>query len=243
MTRKCIFTIALLLLQSLQFIVSSKEYYNCGKISDYIYKDGNSNVIVANRKAGKSIALTFDDGPGDKYTPEILGILKEYNIHATFFVVGKNAENNQDILKQIYSEGHEIGNHTYSHPDFRKIKSDQVIIEIEQTQNIIEKITGLKPRLFRPPGGYLSNPIMDVVTSQNYTTVLWSWRQDTADWKCPPVQNVVDVVLNNIRDGDIILFHDQIFGDSPTPDALKIIIPELLNRGYTFLTVSELMNM
>ncbi|MBR3995913.1 MAG: polysaccharide deacetylase family protein [Clostridia bacterium] len=239
--RKCIASIALSLTQILLFYVNAEGYLQCGKISDYTYNDGDSNVIVANRDAGKQIAITFDDGPGKEYTPEILDILNEYGIKATFFVVGKNAENNPEILKRIYTEGHEIGNHTYSHPDFRKLTTEQVEDEIEKTQSIIEDITGAKPKLFRPPGGYLSNSIMDIITSKNYITVLWSWRQDTTDWKSPPVKDVVNIVLTNIKDGDIILFHDQIFGESPTPKALKIIIPELLEKGYEFVTVSELM--
>lgn len=224
-----------------QIDVSSNEYFSqCGKISDYTFEDGNSNVIVANRSAGKQIAMTFDDGPCEKYTPEILEILKNNNVKATFFVIGKNAEKNPEILKKVYNDGHEIGNHTYSHPNLRFITNEQFADEISRTQSIITEITGYTPTLFRPPGGYLSNSIVDKITSNNCKTVLWSWRQDTMDWKSPSVEFVTTTVLSNIQDGDIILFHDCVLGKSPTPEALKIIIPELKNRGYEFVTVSEL---
>lgn len=221
---------------------SQEQSESCGKISDYTFEDGNSNVIVANRNAGKQIAITFDDGPCEKYTPEILEILKNYNVKATFFVIGKNAEKHPELLKQVYNAGHEIGNHTYSHPNLRSLSAEQFSEEISSTQSIIAKITGYTPTLFRPPGGYLSNSIVDKITSNNCRTVLWSWRQDTMDWKSPSVEFVTSTVLSNIRDGDIILFHDCVLGKSPTPAALKIIIPELIERGYEFVTVSELVN-
>lgn len=214
----------------------------CGRISDYIYDKDSSDVIVANRSAGKQIAITFDDGPCREYTPVILDILAEYKVSATFFVTGKNAESHPDLLRRIYNEGHEIGNHTYSHPQLKKLTPEQVNDEISRTQAIVKDITGECPVLFRPPGGYLSNNIVDKITSNNCITVLWSWRQDTMDWKCPSVDTVVDTVLSNIKDGDIILFHDYICGKSPTPEALRIIIPTLISHGYRFVTVSELMN-
>ncbi|MBR5308137.1 MAG: polysaccharide deacetylase family protein [Clostridia bacterium] len=215
----------------------------CGRIEDYVYEDGKSNVIVANRNAGKQVALTFDDGPSGNYTPMILDILAENGVKGTFFVVGRNAERYPMILKRIHSEGHEIGNHTYSHPDMKKLTPEQLDEEISRTGKAVSDIVGVSPVLFRPPGGYLSNDIVDKITSNSCKTVLWSWRQDTMDWKCPDVEKVVETVLSNIRDGDIILFHDFNPGKSPTPEALKIIIPELLGRGYEFVTVSELVNM
>ena len=214
----------------------------CGRISDYVFEDGQSNIICANRNAGKRVALTFDDGPGSKYTEEILQILSLYNIKATFFVVGNNVEKNPDILKMIYDNGHEIGNHTYSHPDMRKISAEQIDDEIIKTQKIIKEITGEAPALFRPPGGYLNNIIVDRITANNCKAVLWSWRQDTMDWKCPEAETIVSTVISNIHDGDIILFHDLISGNSPTPCALKEIIPKLMDMGYEFVTVSMLVS-
>jgi len=215
---------------------------NCGKISDYTFTEDDCKVVVANRDAEKKLALTFDDGPSEKYTSKILDILSRNNVKATFFIIGSNAEKNPELVKRIISEGHEIGNHTYSHPQLKKISPEELNLEINKTQKIIKGITGITPTLFRPPGGYLNNTIMEIITSNNCIPVLWSWRQDTMDWKNPPVDTVVNTVLSNVKDGDIILFHDYIYGESPTPEALNRIIPELLNKGYNFLTVTELIN-
>lgn len=213
------------------------------RISDYIYDDENeTDIIVANRSADKMIALTFDDGPHPKYTKEILEILKENKAKATFFVIGKNAQAYPEIIKQIYSNGHEIGNHTYSHPQLKTISVDQFISEIQMTQNIVKEITGQTPTLFRPPGGYLNNEFVDVTEKLDCTSVLWSWRQDTRDWACPSSKTIIKTVLENINSGDIILFHDYNSKVSPTPNALRIILPELKNKGYSFVTVTELMN-
>lgn len=216
------------------------EIIPCGKISDYNYKDGECDVIVANRSAGKQIALTFDDGPSREYTEEILEILRENGARATFFMIGKNAKEHRDIVLKVFEDGHEIGNHTWSHPNMRKLTPKKVGEEISKTQEILKEITGVSPVLFRPPGGYLSNDIVDKITSNGCRTVLWSWRQDTRDWERPSVGNIVSSVLSNLKDGDIILFHDYNTGKSPTPEALRILLPKIRDMGYEFVTVSEL---
>ncbi len=244
--KKQIFAICMMFSAISNAICSSTYAKNtvisCGRIGDYTFEDGQSNVIVANRDAGKQAAITFDDGPDIKYTGQILDILNKYNVKATFFVIGKNAERYPELVKRIISEGHEIGNHTYTHPDMRKISPEELDKEISKTQEIISGITGYTPVLFRPPGGYLSNRIVDRITSNNCRTVLWSWRQDTLDWKCPNVDEIVNTVIGNIKNGDIILFHDYNPGISPTPQALEIIIPKLLDMGFEFVTVSELVD-
>lgn len=217
-----------------------EEYSPCGKISDYKYKDGECDIIVANRNAGKQIALTFDDGPCREYTKEILEILRENDAKATFFMIGKNAKEHPEIVLEVFKEGHEIGNHTYSHPEMRKLSPEKVGEEILKTQKILKEITGISPILFRPPGGYLSNAIVDQITSNGCRTVLWSWRQDTRDWEKPSSDNIVKNVLSNLRDGDIILFHDYNTKGSPTPGALRELLPKLCEMGYEFVTVSEL---
>lgn len=204
-------------------------------------QEGATEVYVANRNAGKAVALTFDDGPHPTYTPEILDILEKHSAKATFFVIGQNAEKYPDIVKRAFDEGHEIGNHTYSHPNMNRINSDKVIDEIQKTARTIEDITGKKPILFRSPGGYLDDGLISTAHKFDCTPVLWSWRQDTRDWAKPSVKQVVKTVLDNLRDGDIILFHDFNTKSSPTPAALEIILPELEKRGYSFVTVSELM--
>lgn len=222
-------------------LISCHYEVKADKICDYEYEKGKSNLYVSNRSAEKCIALTFDDGPHPKYTPQILNILDKYNAKATFFVIGKNAEKYPEIVRDEYVRGHEIGNHTYSHPDLKRISASEFLDEITKTKNIITEIIGSSPILFRPPGGYLSNSIVNEVLAQNGVAVLWSWRQDTKDWSCPSSECIVTGVLDNLKDGDIILFHDYNSSVSPTPDALEQILDRLSKQGYKFVTVSELM--
>ncbi len=212
-----------------------------GKIADYEFEKIDDNLFFANRAAQKCIALTFDDGPSAKYTVKILDILDKYNAKATFFVIGQNAEKHPEIVLEEFTRGHEIGNHTYSHPNLKNISAEKFIDEINKTQNVIREITGSEPRLFRPPGGYLNNTIVSELHELEYSSVLWSWRQDTRDWACPSVKRVVNGVLENLQDGDIILFHDYNSKESPTPEALDLILSDLTQKGYRFVTVSQLM--
>lgn len=205
--------------------------------------EGKSHIYAANRDAGKYIALTFDDGPHPEYTGKILDILKKNDAKATFFVIGKNAEYHPELVKREYDEGHEIGNHTYSHPDMNKISVDKAVEEILKAQAVIESITGKKPTLFRAPGGIFSDELVCEVEELDCKPILWSWRQDTKDWSNVSVDNIVNTVINNLQNGDIILFHDFNTKGSSTPKALEILLPKLKNMGYSFVTVSELLDL
>lgn len=200
-----------------------------------------SNIYAANRSAGKYLSITFDDGPHPVYTAQILDILRENGAKATFFVIGENAEKYPELVLREYQEGHEIGNHTYSHPDMNRINVIKAVEEISKTQQIIFNITGEEPRSFRAPGGIFSKELVSAAEGFNCKPILWSWRQDTRDWSLPKVTTIVDSVINNLQDGDIILFHDYNTKGSPTPEALKILLPKLTDMGYTFVTVSELL--
>lgn len=202
----------------------------------------DAHIYAANRGAGKYVALTFDDGPHPIYTEQILEILAQSNAKATFFVIGQNAEQYPELVRKEYEAGHEIGNHTYSHPNMKKISVAEAVAEIEKNQEVVHDIIGVYPKLFRSPGGIFSDELVTAVEKHDCKSVLWSWRQDTRDWSKPSVDKVVRTVLDNLRDGDIILFHDYNTSGSPTPEALRIILPELLRRGYSFVTVSELMS-
>ena len=186
----------------------------------------------------KRIALTFDDGPSDRYTGEILDILKEYGIKATFFVVGVNAEKSPDLLRRIVAEGHEVGNHTYSHPHLQKMNQSTLAEELARTEALIEKIAHYRPTLFRPPEGVVTTSVKTAAQDGGYRLVLWS--VDTRDWALNPVANILQTVKRQAADGGIILFHDWVAGKSPTPEALRQVIPWLKAEGYTFVTVSEL---
>ena len=212
-------------------------------LSFHFIADAKSHIYAANRDAGKFIALTFDDGPHPVYTVQILDILKANEAKATFFVIGKNAENYPDLVKHAYNDGHEIGNHTYSHPDMNRISVDCAVEEILKTQKVIENITSHKPTLFRAPGGIFSDELVIEVEELECKPILWSWKQDTKDWCNVTVNSIVNNVVNNLQNGDIILFHDYNVKGSPTPMALEILLPKLKNLGYSFVTVSELLEL
>lgn len=191
----------------------------------------------------KKLALTFDDGPYPDTTEQILDLLKQYDAKATFFVLGNKVEKYADTVKREMAEGHEIANHTYNHVYFKqKISAVTIMEEIVKTEQVLEKVTGKKPLLFRPPGGYYNDQTIEIIKKLGYTTIMWSWHQDTNDWRNPGVTQIVNKVLNNARNGDIILLHDYNPGSTQTVRALKIILPELVRRGFEFVTVSELIN-
>lgn len=184
------------------------------------------------------IALTFDDGPNAVYTEQILEILKENEIHATFFVIGENAKRYPDLITREITEGHEVGNHTYHHPHLKKLTSDALRNEILLGEETLYEIDDYRPRLFRPPEGMCNEEIISCAEELDYSVILWSI--DTLDWAHNSVEKIVDTIMSDIRDGDIILFHDHVTKVSPTPEALRMIIPRLKELGYSFVTVSEL---
>ena len=187
---------------------------------------------------GHLIALTFDDGPHEVKTPEILDILKEYDIHATFFVVGENAEKNETIVDRIFEEGHEIGNHTLTHKYLHGEGRHVVEREIDLCDDVIFNHSEYHSVVFRPPGGIYDDDLMAVCMERGYSVVLWSI--DTRDWAGTSAIDICKEVYKNIEDGSIILMHDYVCGESHTAEALRIIIPELKKLGYRFVTVSEL---
>ncbi|NLY85410.1 MAG: polysaccharide deacetylase family protein [Tissierellia bacterium] len=209
----------------------------------YVSIDTNQAVFSKGTKKQKVIALSFDDGPHPKYTIEILDILKEYDIKATFFVLGMHAEKYPEIIKRQVEEGHEIGNHSYSHINMRKATKKQIREEFEKTQEIIYSIAKIRPKVFRPPYGNYNRDVIEIISSDDIPIVLWTFYQDSKDWSNPGVDSIVNTTLSKVQNGDIILFHDYVYkNESHTVEALKIIIPELLNKGYKFVTISELLN-
>lgn len=191
-----------------------------------------------NNSEGK-IALTFDDGPHKAYTEEILDILNEYGIKATFFVVGSNVERHPEIVKRALAEGHEIGNHTYSHPHLTNIEGDELYREMLETERILMELTDFRPKLFRPPEGVYSQTVSNTLERLDYIPILWT--VDTTDWKRPKAETIAKTVMDHTEPGVIILCHDYVSGKSNTPAALRIFLPKLLEQGYQFVTVSELL--
>ncbi len=187
------------------------------------------------------IALTFDDGPHPRYTPQILNILEKYNVKATFFIVGINAHYYPDTLVKVANSGHEIGNHTYTHPRVSTIERQELISQVEKCETEIYGITECKTKNFRPPEGMLDNSILSVLKSLDYKVILWDI--DTRDWDHTPANEIAENVVDRVSSGDIILMHDYIDRDSPTPEALNIFLPILIEKGYKFVTVSELIGL
>lgn len=197
----------------------------------------NAQIINRIPTTHKVVALTFDDGPSYKTTPEILDILKEKKVRATFFVVGENAEQLSSILAQEVKDGHEIGIHTYDHKSLPKLSKDKIKEEIEKSEKAIAAVV-TQPTLFRPPGGAYNKTVLKVARDMGYIVILWS--VDPHDWRRPPVEKIVDEVVNNVKPGSIILLHDLKY-PSPTSKAIGIIIDRLKEQGYELVTVSELL--
>jgi len=198
------------------------------------------HVYCRSETQSKRVALTFDDGPHPRYTEQILDILEEYGIRATFFIIGVNAENYPESLQKIVDSGCEIGNHTYSHVRLTGLSEDEIEKEIKKCENVLYDMTGKRPTVFRPPQGFISDNLLPVVSRNGYNIALWSI--DTLDWSLNRPDRICATVTKNLRGGDIILMHDYVSGGNTTCDALKRFIPQLLSEGYEFVTVSELIS-
>lgn len=195
-------------------------------------------VYCRNTQCQGKVALTFDDGPHPRYTKEILAILEEYHITATFFIIGVNAENYPQDLRRIVDAGCEIGNHTNSHRRMKDLSAEEIRSEITQCEDTVYRLCGVRPRVFRPPEGMMNDTVKQIVSEKGYQLVLWSI--DTKDWALTPSNEIVATVKQQMRGGDIILMHDYVSGGNTTCASLRCMIPMLLARGYEFVTVSEL---
>lgn len=214
-----------------------------GAVIDYSAKYPKM-VYLSGSKQNNKIALTFDDAPDLLYTPQILDLLKQYNVKATFFVIGKTAENYPQILKRIVQEGHLVGNHSYNHGNTAKLSSSEFAQEIELAEEVIFKLTGFRTALFRSPYGVLNDKTIKVLADKGYKVVAWS--VDSLDWKGLTAEQVVANVFSHVTKGSIILQHSA--GGpgedlSGTVKALPQIIDELRRQGYRFVTVDQLLNL
>lgn len=198
-----------------------------------------SPVYNSNKNSSEQIAITFDDGPHPKRTAKILDILKKYDIKATFFVIGQNAFYYPDALNKIISEGHEIANHTYSHKILKNMDFDSVLNEIQSTEKMIKSKGGKVEKIIRPPCGLFDKNLIKLAKKEGYKIVLWNI--DTHDWANEPAESITANIIQNVSGGDIILFHDYTSGKNHTDEALDKIIPILKDKGYEFVTVSQLL--
>lgn len=197
------------------------------------------HVHADKNKPIKRIALTFDDGPHPKQSRQIMDVLDKYGIKATFFVIGINAKNYPGIIGEELKRGHEVGNHTHTHPHAARLDREALEKQILECEQQIFAQTGKTVRLFRPPEGAMSTQMRQMVHDLGYTNVLWSL--DTRDWAHTPPEDIAQNILQNAKNGDIILMHDYIGANSPTVQALELFIPGLIEQGFTFVTVGELL--
>ena len=211
-----------------------------GLLSDVAVSENESLEYYFHRNDKNRIALTFDDGPHPFDTIKILNILDKYNVKATFFVIGQNAVNYRDALKEIVKRGHEIGNHTYTHTVIKSMSTSDIINEVESCREVIYDISGENTVLFRPPEGLMAQVNSeDAELFEGYEVILWS--VDTMDWSHNSPKEIARYVSNKTKSGDIILMHDYIGYNSPTPEALELLLPDMINKGFEFVTISELL--
>lgn len=179
------------------------------------------------------VALTFDDGPHEKYTPVLLEGLRKRGVHATFFLIGENIQGKEEIVKQMQKDGHLIGNHTYDHVQLDQLPGDEACRQILKTNNEIYEVTGEYPLYLRPPYGAWPKNLELCVTMLPVF-----WDVDTLDWRSKNVQSVEEIIKQEVKDGSIILMHDCF---ETSVEAALETVDLLKSRGYELVTVSELL--
>ncbi|WP_236939173.1 polysaccharide deacetylase family protein [Evansella clarkii] len=199
-------------------------------------------VVLRGPETENKVALTFDDGPDPRFTPQILDVLSEYGVQATFFVMGARAEANPELTRRIIDEGHIVGNHTYFHPNLVE-EGDVATLrtEVSRTEDALADIIGYRTKLFRAPYGFLYNELVEALGEMDYTVVGWS--VDSLDWRERPAEETAYNVISNSGPGSVILMHDGAESDgdrTSTVEALRQIIPALQEQGLEFVTVPEL---
>jgi peptidoglycan/xylan/chitin deacetylase (PgdA/CDA1 family) len=228
-----------------EFIVSNgKEYYLDSEgnkvtgeyvingLTCYFSKEGVYDVEKNEIHPGKPmIALTFDDGPG-LYTEDLLNFFKENDVKGTFFVLGEQVEKFPDVVRIMDEIGCQIGNHTYSHERLTDLSVEDMDIQINKTNEVLQSILGKETQIVRPTYGSVNSTVREHV---NYPLIMWSL--DTEDWKWKDAKKIVDVILGNVKDGDVVLMHDI---HDFTVEAMKMVIPILKEQGFQFVTVSEM---
>jgi len=200
-------------------------------------------VLIRGPQEGKRVALTFDDGPAEPFTEQVLEILRQHQVPATFFVCGKNAEKYPALLRRIVAEGHEVGNHTYSHLFVYFQSRRRMAEEIDRTQAIIERITGIRPRIFRPPYGARWFGLVPTLQERGMHLILWS--ATGYDWK-KDLPGIARAALQELKPSAIMLLHDgrdarpaSEIDRSRTVSALPAIIAGARQQGYTFAPLKD----
>ncbi len=186
--------------------------------------------------------MTFDDGPHSVYTPQILEIFKTYGGKATFFMVGVQIINQAALVKTVADQGHEIGNHTFSHVKLTELNEAQSVEEIERTSRLIEDIVSYKPTVLRPP--YLAwDDLRESILYRFPYKLIGAMNLDALDWRQPGTAFILERTRRHIRNGSILIFHDGYGDRSQTVEAVRQLVPQLIHKGYQLVTVSELLKM
>lgn len=181
------------------------------------------------------IALTFDGAPTPPHTDNVLDVLERYGVKATFFMEGGHADQYPGAARRVVEAGHEIGNHTYGHRPLDELSQEEVRAEILRAEEAIQKATGVRTRLFRPPWGRSSALGDQILREMGYEKVMWSFG--ARDWEYPGHEAISRVLLDQAGDGSIVVLHDHV---DQVPRALEAAIPVLLERGFRFVLVSEI---
>lgn len=188
---------------------------------------------------GPYIAMTFDDGPSAKLTPKLLDLLAAHHIKATFFLIGQNVAENPEIVAREVREGHEVANHSWSHPNLAKMSDDGVRGQVRKTEDAIRNAAGHAPTLLRPPYGSIT-PRQKKWINQEFGYKIVLWDVDPLDWRRPGPNVVCNRIVKNTRAGSIVLAHDIHPG---TIEAMPCVLNQLEAKGFKFVTVSELIAM
>lgn len=193
----------------------------------------------------KIVAFTFDDGPNPLYTRQLLDIFRSVGGKATFFMLGQQMDASieaEEVAREVYSVGHEIGNHTYTHPNLATVSLEEAQAEIEKMEQRIVQITGNKPAVFRPPYFGINDEIQQLVGNRGYYTI-GAVNGEARDWEQPGVDFIVDQTKKKLGKGSILIFHDGYGDRSQSIEAVKILAEELTADGYKLVTVSELISL
>lgn len=190
---------------------------------------------VALPEGEKKAALTFDAAWGNEDTRTLIDILARYNVKATFFVIGQWAEKYPDSVRELYDAGHDVMNHSYDHPHFTELTSENMVKNVSHASDVIGEVTGVRPNLFRAPYGDYNAEVVKTMRNAGYYTI--QWDVDSLDWKDLSANDITSRVLSKVKPGSIILFHNAALH---TPEALPGIIESLQNDGYTLVKVKDM---
>ena len=200
-------------------------------------------VVFVGKTKNKIVALTFDDGPNEPYTSQILNILKQHNVKATFFPVGENIIRHKSIIMKMKNDGHVIGNHSFSHAFFAPIFSPDFKDQIVRSQKVIENVTGQAPVLFRPPWFFRTKKMLQTARKLGFTTITGTFASNWEVFKVNP-NKIANDAFRRTHPGTILVFHDGYNNKktdrTKTVEAIRTLIPKLLKVGYKFVTVPEL---